>query len=1569
MDTLVLFLAIIWLLLQTSVVQNIIVREVALKLSKNIHASVTIKNVDIEFFDKMKIENTLIMDQKRDTLLYAHAIKVNISDWFFWKDNIVLKYIGLDDAEIHLNRKDSIWNYQFLLNYFKSPSKKEDTSKNVIKLDLKTISLNNVKILQEDSWNGENLRFTVGKLQMDTKQFDMKQKKINIRSLTLEQPQFAQFDYDGKYHPDTTNKKIIQIQSNDGNLKWNDENWELRIDKINIKDGNIAIENYTHRPIYTNQFDDQHILFNSLNGTMNNVSFIKDTILANIKLKAKNRSGFELKKLTANFKFTPTIMEFKNLDILTNRSHITNYYSMSYNDFNGDMNNFITAVKLNGNFKNSTINSDDIAYFAPELKKWKRSFTLTGTASGTIDNLKAEHVILNGSNTKFNGDVIIKGLPDIEKTFFNFRIDKLFTNFNEVSVFIPEVRTLLQPDLHALGNIDFNGSFIGNLTDFSTSGTLISQLGTISTTLKMKLPSRGSPVYSGLVSAIDFDLGNFIHEKSLGKINFSGKINGTGFEDKNMALKIDGIIKSLYFNNYTYQNISALGLLKNKGFEGSAFINDPNLDVPMALGSIDFSRKLPQFKLYASVNNVNLKRLNLTNDDIVVKGKFNVDFTGNNLDNFFGTAKVYDATLYEKKQKLSFDSLAINSYYLNNKKHLSIQTNELDIALIGYFQLAQLPDAFQVFLNKYFPSYIPKARKNLAEQDFSFKINTRKIDQYIALIDNRFKGFNNSSIEGNLNFSNNQLTILANIPLFSFKNVSFNNVDLKGYGGYDSLTVNTSISETTINDSLKFPNTKIDLKSIDDISDISIRTSSNEALNEADLSVRLQTFKDGFNLLFNPSSFVINNKKWVLEKGGNLSLNKNLFTASEVKFNQENQQIVISTTRSLNGSNDIAIDIKKLNIDDVVPFFLKYPRLEGLMTGKILITDPFQNLDINFNSQIQQFRFDNDSVGILNTSGSYFSKNKILQGKITSDNFFYNLTSDIRLDLNDSASNQLQINTILNNSDIHPLEKYISFLFTNIHGKANGSVNISGQFRQPKLNGSIRLNKTSFIVDYTKSKYSLADNSIMNFNGEVIDIPKIILHDTLNHVASISGKMYHKFFNNFYFEDLNFVTDHFANGQPGKFLLLNTTRKDNKDFYGHLVGDAHLSLNGPEDDMTMNITGEPTDSSHIYLPTAETAELGKVDYIDFIKFGREMKHDYILKKQANFKVNIDLDANPFAKIDVILDDVTGDVIKAQGTGKLKISVGSRDPLLIRGRYDILQGQYTFNFQTFLKTPFILQQGYIEWQGDPYLANMNIDAIYKARHVDLSAIVTSNSFNNIKNNIKGDIDILFKLRGTLKDPKPDFAFQFAFDNPLKSDPIANEFIKTRYQSDRNILNKEVTALLLFNSIIPDQENFLSGNNTGNFVTRSLGQVISNTLSTSLNNILKKVLKTDAVNLYTNINTADFNFQKSQRAVQNVGNFGLSTAFLKNRLLLNLGGNIDYNLQRLTNTNSNFLFTPDVSFEYYITPDGKFRVVGFNRNDAALGDVSGLTRRNRTGLLVSYHKDFNTFNELFGLNDKR
>jgi TamB, inner membrane protein subunit of TAM complex len=1563
---------VLWVLLHTGFFQNYIISRVTHRLSKDLNTTVSIKHVDFELFDKMLLQQTLVLDHNKDTLLYAGMVKVSITDWFFFKDNITLKYIGLDNAVINLNRKDALWNYQFLVDYFSGPPKKiKDTAASSLQLNLRQVALHNCKIWQQDQWKGTNMLVSFNDLDFKADTFDLNKNIIRISSIILDHPLFAQYDYTGSEPGDTSTAVNIApavAVDTTNTLEWNTGGWRISVNKIQITNGSLAIEKQTDRPVFTNRFDDRHIVISNLNGALKNVKFINDTLKANVQISAKDRSDLIIKKLAADFKFTPKLMEFNKLDLVTNKSHLTNYYSMRYKNFNDDMGSFIHKVTVEGHFQNSEVNSDDLAFFAPEASTWKENFLLSGNAKGTIDNLSAKKIIIKaGPNNYLDGEINLRGLPDIDETFIDFRSTDMRTNYDELARLFPTLKTITNPNLRAFGNIKFEGSYTGFVRDFVTYGTLSTDIGTLQTDIQMKVPDQGQAVYNGSLSTDNFQLGKFIMNSQIGNIAFNGKINGKGFNAKDVDIGIDGDIRHVDFNGYAYTNIITHGNFRKKLFSGTASIDDPNIKIDTLTGSINFSRSDPEFNLNASVGRLNLKNLRFTNDSISLTGNFNLHFTGNNIDNFLGSAKIYNAILLDKDQHLSFDSLAINSSIEQGKKYLTLQTNELDATLIGNFKILELQDAFQLFLNKYYPAYINKPKRKIENQDFTFLVKTKNVSDYVTLFDKKMNGLDNSVFIGNINVAENTLNIQADVPQFNFSNISFNNIHFTGRGTQDTLAFNGDIDDVIINDSLHAPGTRIKVIAHNDISDVKINTSANKTLNAADLSAKVLTSSDGFKLMFNSSTFTINEKQWTIGEGGVLELNKNILFANNVKFDHDGQEINISTEPSaVDSGNNVLVGLRKIDIADFAPLFFKTPKVNGFISGNIRINDPFGKLALDFDTKTEQFRFESDSVGLLAAKGEYFSSTGNVKVDIVSDNHLYNFSGDFNYKPRDSSNNQLDGTISLNNSGIHILEKYLGGIFSNISGRATGNLNLSGTTGDTKLTGKVRLDSTTLTVDYTQCRYILNDNTIVTFNPDEIDFGTIKIRDTLNNTATVSGKLYHSFFDNFFFNGLHLKTDPRGNA-PAKFVLLNTTSKDNKEFYGNLVGEAELSLNGFVTDMKMSISGQPTDSSHIYLPTGETAETGSLDYIEFIKFGHEMKADLTSRESSNIKVDMAITANPYAKIDVILDETTGDVIKAQGNGKLNITAGTTDPLTIRGRYDIEEGQYTFNFQTFLKTPFTLQQGYIEWQGDPYLANLNIDAIYRASKVDLSNIPTS---SGLTSTAKGDVDIIFKLRGTLKEPEPAFEFQFPFDNPLKSDPIANEYLKT-FQSDQNELNRQVTSLLLFNTFMSSQQGLLTGNNTGNFVTRSVGQLLSSTLSSSLNSWLQKLLNTNSVNLYTNINTSDFNFQKggTQKEIQNVGNFGVNTSFLKNRLLVNFGGNVDYKLaQSTSNSNSNFLFTPDVSFEYLISPDGRLRVIGFNHSDADLGDISGVTRRNRTGVQLSYRKEFDTFTEFF-TNQKR
>jgi len=1563
---------VLWILLQTSFFQNFIIHKVASRLSKNLNTTVSIKHIDLELFDKMSMEGLLVLDKKKDTLLYAGAAKVNITDWFFFKDKITVRYIGLDDATINLHRTDSVWNYQFLMDYFSgSGNKKTDTSSGKINLDLKVLNLKNVKIWQKDEWEGEDLLASVNQLNLHANFIDLKNNVANINDITVDKPSFTLYDYRGKKPVDTTTDTSKIIPTEPTGLQWNPDAWKISVRNFSMGDGLVAIEKQSSSPSLPNQFDDSRIVISSLKGTFKNLRLINDTLESAISISAKDRGGFVIKKLAADFKFTPKLMEFKNLDIITAHSRLRDYFAMHYNHFNDDMQDFINTVKLDGHFKNSEISSEDLAYFAPETRSWNTVFSLSGNAHGKVDNITGQKMIIRaGTNNYLDGDISLRGLPDIDQTFIDFRSRELKTNYNELAKLIPSLKEITTPKLSAFGNIKFTGSYTGYIHDFVAYGVLSTDIGVLKTDLHMQIPYKGKPLYQGHISAGNFQLGKFISSSQIGNLTFDGKINGKGFNANDIDIGIDGSISKIEFNQYPYSNIIAHGSFKKNLFTGSASIDDPHLKIDTLVGSINFSKSNPEFDLVANVDKLHLKSLGFTNDSITVKGKFRLNFTGNNIDNFLGSAKLYDAVLKDNGKQLSFDSINVNSTVYDGKKLLTVKTNELDASINGNFKILELPNAFQLFLNKYYPSYIDKPQKIVENQNFSFIVNTRNISEYINLFDKRITGFDNTTINGNIDIAANTLQLNANVPQFNYSNISFNNLVLNASGNTDTLILKGEIDDVVINDSLHSPDTKLSIVAANDISDITILTTGNKTLSNAEISARLQTKKDGFRLTFNPSSFTINQKQWHISKDGALELSNKLLMADNIKFTQNDQQVYISTQpSSIGNSNDVVIAVQNLIVEDVTPVFLKSPKLQGLLDGSIHINGPFGEMAVEFDTKINQFKFEDDSIGVITANGEYLSSPGTFTVNAISNNDLYNFAANFGYKFKDTSTSQLSGSVVLNNSGIHILEPYLNNIFSNIYGRASGKLSISGKASAPKLTGTVSLDSTTMTVNYTQCRYILKDSSIITFNPDEIDFGTLKIKDTLNRTATITGKIYHTFFDNFFFNDLHLKTDPIGN-KPGKFALLNTTARDNNEFYGKVTGQAELSLNGFITDMQLNISGEPTDSSHIYLPTGETAETGTMDYIEFIKFGREMKADLQARENTSIKVNMELTANPLVKIDVILDEATGDVIKAQGSGKLNITVGTSDPLTIRGRYDIEQGAYTFNFQTFLKTPFTLQQGYIEWSGDPYLAKLNIDAVYRAENVDLSNIPTSTGFSNAK----GDVDIIFELRGTLKDPSPQFEFQFPFDNPLKSDPIATEYLKTRYQGDQNELNNTVTSLLLFNTFLTNDQSLLSGNNTGNFVTRSVGQILSNTLSSSLNNWLRKLFNTNSVNLYTNINTADFNFQRAataQNEIQNVGNFGVKTTFLNNKLLVKVGGNVDYNKigQTSTNSNSNFLFTPDVSFEYVISPDGRLRVIGFNRSETDIGDIAGLTLSNRTGIQLSYRKDFDSFAEFFTNEKKR
>jgi hypothetical protein len=1549
--------------LQTSIVQNYLVRQAAAKLSTALNTEVKVTSLDFTFFNTLELKGTLVRDHNKDTLVYAGVVKVNITDWFFFKDQVELEHIALENTLVYVHRRDSVWNYQFLVDYFSAPASSKKSQP--INLTIRTIDLKNIRIMQHDEWRGENLGLALGSLHLVADEFNLEKKVIRIRDLNLDKPVFSIYNYDGK-RPALSRRNNDPIPKNDKNhLRWNAGGWSFSITDLNIVNGAFRNDVKTDRKPYY-YFDGAHFQFSTINGHFTNIKLQQDTISAVVRLSTKERSGFEVKKMTANILFHPEAMEFANLDLRTAKSHLKNYFAMRYSTFD-QMSDFIEKVRMDGVFTDAVIHSDDIAYFAPELKDWDKRISITGKAFGTVNKMTGKNLSVRaGNNTSLVGEFTLNGLPDIDKAYLDFTAKEFKTTYTDLVKILPQLRTITEPRLEQLEYLHFNGNFTGFFRDFVTYGTIETALGSIRTDVNMKIPENGIPLYNGTVRTEGFNLGRLVNTPALGSLAFEGDIKGKGFTLSKLDATLKGTLPFIEYNNYRYSDIVVDGQLAKRLFNGNIAINDEHLEATLK-GLVDLSGKVPKFDFNALINNANLRNLHFTRDELDVNGIFNVNFIGNNFDNFIGEARVSDASVFKNGQRISFDSLYVqSSLQANGNKTITVKSNEFEGVLAGEFNISSLPDAFQTFLNRYYPSYIAASKKKVSN-NFSFFITTRKVDEYLDLLDKNLKGFNYATINGKVNTRDNIFDLDAEVPQFGYKKLGFYDVKFQGRGTYDSLSVATTIGDIFVNDSLHFPGTNLTVKASNDMSQVNIQTSANQTLNKANISGQVQTLKNGVRIMFNPSNFDINNKEWTIDTGGELILSRELVTTDGLRIYSGNQEILISSTPSSIGKgNDLKIDVQKINIGDFTPFFVKSNRLEGILTGSIEVMDPFGNLQVEANAKAEQFRLDNDSIGTLDLSTTYARKSGKVTFKTISVNEGYHFNLSGIVNTTDSLSDEVDINTTFNQTKIGILQQYLTGIFSKLEGNATGNLRIKGKANSLKYLGDVSLNDGGLLVDYTKVYYKIPAAQV-KFTDGLIDFGKFQFTDTLGNKGELTdGKLYH---NNF--KDMSFD----FRVRTNQLLLLNTTNADNKLFYGSVIGKANMNFTGPNYDMTMDISGAPTDSSKIYIATETGRESADADFIVWKQYGKEMENYLPYNKESNLAVSLDITANNKATVYMIIDEKTGDIIQARGNGNLKMRVGTKENFTMNGRYEIEGGYYNFNFQAWKKTFKLMPDrgNSISWNGDPYEATLKIDALYEAENVRFSDLLSSGGFYVNSEDVKrfrGKVDVIASITDKLTEPKIKFQIELPDNSPLRSNAEAQGLIST-IQRDENELNKQVSYLILFNTFGPLTASGSVSNNSGAFANAAfeslvvssisgfLSSVLTNEFSKLLQNVFKdKSLKVNlSASLYSGTNiTGQSNSQITLPDRTNI-NLSVGKSFLNERLSFVVGSAIDFGIG--AQQASTFQFLPDVTAEYKLTPDGKFRISFFYRNNWSYIAQNALQR---SGISLSYRREFDRINEL-------
>jgi len=1549
-------LVLLVVLINLTPVQNFLADKATEMLSKRLKTTVSVKHVRIDFVNHLSLQGVYIADQNKDTLLYAGEVQVRITDWFFIKNSTpVLHYIGLHEAYVHLYRTatSGTWNYQFLADAFST--KKDTTHKsNTIEIDLKKVDLRDIRFHMDDAWTGDDMNYDVGNFQLDTKGIDFKKKLIDVNSISAEAVAISLYDYKGGRPP----QHRIAVPDIIDTTAFNPDKWQVKLSKLSLKNCAFNLKSAEDVPV-ADEFDATHLGVKNINLEANNINIVGDTIHGQIThLTALERCGLMVKEMHAKVTVSPNASICENLYLETNHSKIQHYYAMLYKRF-PDFTSYITNVTMVAHLNDAVVDERDVAYFAPILRRYPSIVHISGDGKGTVDNLSGQHMLITDGNTLIKGNFSMKGLPDIYKTLIEFQNGEIATTGAGILRYAPSLRNNPNLALERLSYIYFKGNYTGFIENFAVNGVLSTNLGSISSNVKMNMPgfSSNKAVYSGTISSDHFNLGALLRQPELGSITLKADINGMSFDPEHAQIKTDATVSDIEVHGYHYKNITAEGTLAKKQFTGKMLVDDTNLALAF-YGTIDYSQKMLSINAKANLLKSNFYNLHLTKDTVEAVADFDLNCTASNIDNFLGTAKLYNIDVKRNMRRLNLDSVNVNSAINGNEKQLTVQSNDITASITGNYTLSKLPYSVQYYLSGYLPNYIKAPSKTAPEQNLTFSITTRSIDKLLRVLNKTIGGFDDATISGSLNTIDQKLTLNAKVPYGYIGGYELTNISIDGQGSFNLLSLNTQVENITLADSILSGSLSVTTTLGNDSLHFNIATAAPEAFTSATINGNAIAHGDSLTISILPSEFYLNQAKWNIPAGNTIVFTNNYLLIKNLDLVSGLQHINVSTQFETTEQN---LMIKTENLD-LAQFGawggLAAYQPDGRVNGTVQITHLFKNYFATADLKASNVKLGTDTIGNIALSGSYDGAKRLLS--LDPQTGIYrgasSLTASGNMSFDKNTYQQLDGSIQFNAAPVSWVEPFFIGYISKVSGSLNGNIAIKGTSQQPDISGKVNLQNAGMRIDFLGSYYTIPEGEI-NVSNTKIDFGEITLFDSYKNKAQLNGYIRHDHFKDMSLS-LRLTSD--------KFEVFNLHDYENQIFYGNLVASFDpLTIRGKFNDIRMNIENAvPVGRSHIYIPVSYGNGTGSYSYVSFKTYGKEQEK--ITRKNRNkLSINIAAEMNDLAIMTLVLDPTTGDAINAAGTGSIRMEIPANNDIRMYGSYNIDNGDYSVTFkQLFFKRKFILNSGSnISFNGPFNQTNLRIDATYttRARLYDLlsdaekqSGVIPLSEISDSK--VAQDVEVLLHMNGSLSSPKLTFNVRLPETRSIGTYAYTK---LERLNSDDRQLFDQVASLLLVGNFVPPEG--VVGSTAKSGAINNVSDILSSTASSQITNLVNKLLGNQdlAIDLkYVNYNLSDPTLGGINR---NELSLGVKKDYFNDRLSVEVGGKSDWGRPAsTTSSTSAFNLAGDFRVQYLLREGGSLRLNLFRTSDY---DATLDQNISRSGMGISWRKSFDDFSDFF------
>ena len=1490
-------LLIAYLLLQLQPVRDFLLRKVDQALEKRLETEVRIAGLRLPFFNDLRLSGFVIEGFTNDTLIHAGLLTADLSlnPIKIIRKGIVVEAVRLQDAGIIVKRLrgEADKNLNVIMGRLANPDRKKKERQS-FHVEIGHIDLQNIRYIEYDELKGKDISIVLRKGIIDIKESHWDENKICIGLLDLYQPRIRVLDIARHPLPDS----LIQEEEAElpDTLPVTPDTllFTADIDQFFMHDARLEVHNYRRAPVKTtadDELDFKHMEVLDIN--MDFKDFVFDEAYhfeaSRIeRLSFRSGTGFVVENITSDFaRVTPEKIALHGVKIKTADSEIGDTLEFNYDEY-PDFFDFPNLVELDARLQNTRVALQDIMVFAPDLER-SRFFSqnrnevirIDGRISGTINQLEGRDLDIRlADGSVFRGKFSTFNLAVKDEEFMDFTVDELRTSMTTLKNLVP--RLALSSNFDRLGRLNFTGSFLGFFHDFVAYGYLGTEIGDAQMDLQLSLTEgRENASYSGGLSLIDFDLAQWLNNRDFGKVNAVTKIdNGRGLTGASVDATLSANVSSFYFKNYNYQNAEFKGKLNRNLLDGDFLIQDDNIDF-LFNGRLNFSRPISKYRFNALINRLDLKSLNLGKRDLVLSGRVDLNLSRDDLSkNVTGDALISDfKILADQTEQITVDRIFGQSTIdsVSNQKLVTLESDVLDGEITGDFSLDEIPQVFQQFLLRRHPEAARRLgirqREIRSGQSFAWRFDLKQSGGLNYVIHPKLGALNDIGFLGGYDGIRDSLKAVLNVPELSFDKVVFSNIDVYLDALQEEGDLDFSVENTVFNQKQNLEPIKFLSIFYSDTAQFALNYSATESiLDNLNLSGTLYPYDSSYyEFRLNQSNLTILKNFWRIDEDNFLRASKDSIQIRDFRLANlaDDKEIWLESF----GKNGLDLNIRNADfhqIDsywdyDPLDFFGNYDvsvRVEELFKMRgISLTAASDTLLIN-GDDWGAFRLDARVPDLKNRIDGYLSITKG-SSQILAEGFF-NL-ADLKADPQSDTERKQYFDFTTNIVDF-PLdiaEYFIPSSISNTVGAFDADLRFFGYGKTPNVSGTITANGGAVTVNYLKTRYSF-DRHVVRAGNDLFDASGLIVKDKYGNEAVLQGGVVHRYLKNLGFD---------AVLETPRFLALDTKRGDNNLFFGHALGRGRIQFTGTFQQPNVYVNGEVGEGTKLTIPLDSEREVSDLKYIRILDKPRDRQKEEEEESKLpplpkGVSLEMDLTINEKANAEIIFDEQAGDIIRGNGRGNIRILTPRTGEFEMYGEYIIERGEYLFTLYNLVNKKFTVKQGgRITWSGDPYSANIDLEAQYS----DISASVANliqeylvNASQNIQNNasLPTPVDLKLLLTGELLRPIINFGIELPQLKGLLETYVDNKL--RLLERDQNELYKQVFGLISMGQFLPSELDFRGAGN--DIIYNTLSELVSNQLSLLITELFSELIEDGSV-----LSGIDFDvkYNPSQRVTLDAG----------------------------------------------------------------------------------------------------